>query len=668
MLNQKPLFNPKGDREVEKRRIIKGNPTNLFELNNVKYKWAYDFYKIMAFDNYWIPQEIPMNNDRKQYEELSKEEREAYDKVLSFLVFLDSLQTNNLPHFADFITAPEVVMALTAQDFQEALHSFSYAYIIDSVTDPLGRDRIYNLWRDDEILFERNKLIADEYQRFIDEPSEENFIRALFANYILEAIYFYSGFAFFYSLGRQGKMLGTVQEIRYINRDELCFTPGTEVLTNEGFKDFRELKGNEKIAQYDLETGEITFTSLWAYVEREWDGKVVTLKHEKSGWSITATEGHDMVIRSAKTNKQRKEKIENINFHPYNLIPVAGVRKKGSKKRLTPLERLLIALQADGTIDKERNGKFTGYQQLHFYFKRERKIERFEKILKELEKEGFKWKRYEDNRGGYRYTIYWPNDLEIKPSKDFDWINLEEITTEWVEDFVNELKEWDGHKREDVERHDVIYFSSVNEKVIKKIQEVCALGGFRTVVSQQIKRENDKEYLILRIWIYKDVDYINTQSMEKEEKHYKGKVYCVSVPKGNIIVKQGNSVCVAGNCHVQLFQHIISTVRKENPELFNEEINELVYKLFEKAVKQEIKWGQYVTKNKIVGLNNDIIDQYIKYLGNLRLKQIGLEPLWPEVKKHPMQWIEEFRKINTTKTDFFQARPATYTKTSNLKW
>ena len=40
------------------------------------------------------------------------------------------------------------------------------------------------------------------------------------ANYILEGIYFYSGFMFFYNLGRGGKMPGSVQEIRYINRDE----------------------------------------------------------------------------------------------------------------------------------------------------------------------------------------------------------------------------------------------------------------------------------------------------------------------------------------------------------------------------------------------------------------------------------------------------------------
>ena len=40
------------------------------------------------------------------------------------------------------------------------------------------------------------------------------------ANYILEGIYFYSGFSFFYNLSRNGKMPGSAQEIRYINRDE----------------------------------------------------------------------------------------------------------------------------------------------------------------------------------------------------------------------------------------------------------------------------------------------------------------------------------------------------------------------------------------------------------------------------------------------------------------
>lgn len=46
------------------------------------------------------------------------------------------------------------------------------------------------------------------------------FVRTCIANYILEGIYFYSGFMFFYNLGRNQKMPGSAQEIRYINRDE----------------------------------------------------------------------------------------------------------------------------------------------------------------------------------------------------------------------------------------------------------------------------------------------------------------------------------------------------------------------------------------------------------------------------------------------------------------
>ena len=43
----------------------------------------------------------------------------------------------------------------------------------------------------------------------------------MFANQILEGIYFYSGFTFFYTLARSGKMLGSAQMIRFIQRDEV---------------------------------------------------------------------------------------------------------------------------------------------------------------------------------------------------------------------------------------------------------------------------------------------------------------------------------------------------------------------------------------------------------------------------------------------------------------
>ena len=61
------------------------------------------------------------------------------------------------------------------------------------------------------------RLMLFAFQR---ERTPDSFLRALMANYILEGVYFYSGFMFFYNLSRSGKMPGSAQEIRYINRDE----------------------------------------------------------------------------------------------------------------------------------------------------------------------------------------------------------------------------------------------------------------------------------------------------------------------------------------------------------------------------------------------------------------------------------------------------------------
>ncbi len=219
-IERKKLFNPEGDDSLKARKIIGGDTTNLFNLNNVKFNWAKELYRVMM-GNFWVPEKVDLSNDLTDYKKLTKYEKKAYDGILSFLTFLDSIQTNNLPNIADWITAPEVNTILAIQTFQEAIHSQSYAYIIESIIPVDERDKIYDFWRDDEILFKRNKYVADIYQDFIDDQSELNLARSIIANYILEGLYFYNGFNFFYNLASRNLMLGTADEIRYINRDEL---------------------------------------------------------------------------------------------------------------------------------------------------------------------------------------------------------------------------------------------------------------------------------------------------------------------------------------------------------------------------------------------------------------------------------------------------------------
>lgn len=218
-LKRRPLFNPEGDVEVQKRKIIGGNTTNLNDFNHMKYGWVSSWYR-QAMNNFWIPEEINLSVDVKDYKMLPKAERRAYDKILSFLIFLDSIQTANLPNISEYITANEVNLCLSIQAFQEAVHSQSYSYMLDTICEPQERNDVLYQWKEDSHLLKRNEFIGNLYNAFQEEKSPRMLIRTIIANYILEGIYFYSGFMFFYNLGRNHLMPGSVQEIRYINRDE----------------------------------------------------------------------------------------------------------------------------------------------------------------------------------------------------------------------------------------------------------------------------------------------------------------------------------------------------------------------------------------------------------------------------------------------------------------
>ncbi len=216
------IFDPDGDDDLSHRKIIKGHTTGLFNLNAVKYQWAKSLYQVMI-GNFWVPEKVSgLKDDARDFSTtLTPDEQRAYKWVLSFLIFLDSIQTVNLPNFNDYITSPEVNLILSIQAYQEAIHSQSYATILETVVTAEERDEIYYFWRDNKILLERNEYIGKLYQDFIDNPNDETFFRGVIANFLLESIYFYNGFAFFDTLVDNMKMPATGRMIAYIRRDEL---------------------------------------------------------------------------------------------------------------------------------------------------------------------------------------------------------------------------------------------------------------------------------------------------------------------------------------------------------------------------------------------------------------------------------------------------------------
>jgi ribonucleoside-diphosphate reductase beta chain len=222
------------------------DPSGIMSINLSPYSkkdWYKKLYRKMGAD-FWLPEKFSLIDDKTQWATLMPEYKTAYKKILAFLIFLDSIQSYNPHHLAEHISDPAVSLLLLFQSFQESIHSQSYSYIVDSVIGSIDDQKeVYDLWRKDPILFERNQVIANIYQEFIDNSTDLNFVKSIIGNYILEGLFFYNGFKFFYMLENKGLMKGTASIIKLINRDEI-----SHLMLYQNLID--ELRKNERFAKY----------------------------------------------------------------------------------------------------------------------------------------------------------------------------------------------------------------------------------------------------------------------------------------------------------------------------------------------------------------------------------------------------------------------------------
>jgi ribonucleoside-diphosphate reductase beta chain len=199
--------------------IVNGRSSNILNWDDVRFKWAFPKYKRMLA-NFWTPFEINMAQDVKQFPELSPAEQDAFLKIIGLLALLDSIQSDYAGKVADYLTDSSLnaLMIILAQ--QEVIHNHSYSYILSSVVPKHVQDEVFEYWRTEETLRKRNDFVTNGYREFAENPTVENLLKSIVFDVILEGLFFYSGFAFFYNLARNQKMLATSTMINYINRDE----------------------------------------------------------------------------------------------------------------------------------------------------------------------------------------------------------------------------------------------------------------------------------------------------------------------------------------------------------------------------------------------------------------------------------------------------------------
>ena len=258
-MERKKIYNPSSNETLNDRRVFGGNPHGILNFTKAKYTWALNLWDMMEA-NTWFPKEVDTTKDIIDYNKnLTDSEKRMYDLVWSQLISMDSFQTNNLAdNINPYITAPEINALLARQAYEEANHSKSYAVMAEAICD--NTDMIYEMEKHDDVLKRKNAYISSVYEELAGDVTEEKLLLAMFANQILEGIYFYSGFTAIYALARAGRMLGSAQMIRFIQRDEITHLLLFQNMINSTRKERPELFNDsvkEKVLKMFQEAGDL---------------------------------------------------------------------------------------------------------------------------------------------------------------------------------------------------------------------------------------------------------------------------------------------------------------------------------------------------------------------------------------------------------------------------
>jgi len=101
------------------------------------------------------------------------------------------------------------------------------------------------------------------------------------------------------------------------------------------------------------------------------------------------------------------------------------------------------------------------------------------------------------------------------------------------------------------------------------------------------------------------------------------------------------------NQHLAITQNILNNWRKgDDPEMqqITKEEEEWTYQMFDKCVNEEKRWADYLFKNgTMIGLNDKLLQKYVEWIANRRLRSIGLRPQYDvPAKNNPLPWTEHW--------------------------
>jgi len=118
--------------------------------------------------------------------------------------------------------------------------------------------------------------------------------------------------------------------------------------------------------------------------------------------------------------------------------------------------------------------------------------------------------------------------------------------------------------------------------------------------------------------------------------------------------------------HVNFGIDMINQIKIENPELWDEEMQSTAREMILQGTQLEIEYAEDTMPNGILGMSAESMAEYLKFIANRRLTQIGLEEAFPKAS-NPFPWMSEIMDLRKEK-NFFETRVIEYQTGGALSW
>ena len=118
--------------------------------------------------------------------------------------------------------------------------------------------------------------------------------------------------------------------------------------------------------------------------------------------------------------------------------------------------------------------------------------------------------------------------------------------------------------------------------------------------------------------------------------------------------------------HVNFGIDVINQIKLENPHLWDEEMQSAARGMILEGTELEVSYARDTMPRGVLGMNANMMEEYLQFIANRRLAQIGVSEQYPGVK-NPFPWMSEIMDLKKEK-NFFETRVTDYQTGGALTW